>query len=419
MAKKRGTALGERLRQARADKGLSLRDIEREWGINSGYLSQLERGEVTSPTPNVLQKVARAYGQPVGVLMQWAGYIEEDPAGISPNARRALSYIGEDVTEAELKALKAVLDAMRSKGRAGFSPLHRTDWQLDPQEQDDIRKHALAVLRELDALKRPEPVDLDEVLAFAKLVEVGEIELTLEERKGLRARFGGLVDLVLTKLQGVVHLDAGEVFVAPDMHELRRRFVMGHEVGHKALPLHREVFAYLDDNARLTPDVSDYFERQANQFSIELLAKGDRLREEFDGSSPSIDQVRRLAAAYGVSLQATARRVAEESRQACAVAISHRAWGGNGSRMPPRVYCSESFEQRFRWRAGNKPTENIATAVRAVACGLTPAPFATADTGGHVVNIVAEGLDARYAVIVLFGPEAKPSPLKRMNVFAR
>lgn len=419
MARKGGTALGERLRQARADKGLSLRDIEREFGINSGYLSQLERGEVTSPTPNVLQKVARAYGQPVGVLMQWAGYIEEDPAGLSPNARRALSYLGEDMSDDELKALKAVLDAMRSKGRPGFSRVHRTDRQLDPQDQEDIRKHALALLRELDAVKRPGPVDFDEVLTLAKLVEVGEIELTLEERKSLRARFGGLVDRVVTKLQGVVHLDAGEVYVAADMHEFRRRFVMGHEVGHKVLPLHREVFAYLDDKARLTPDASDYFERQANQFSIELLAKGDRLREEFDGSAPSIERLSRLGDSYGISRQATARRLAEESRQACAVAIAHRAWGGEGSRMPPRVYCSQSFEQRFRWRAGNKPTDDIAAAVRAVACGLAPVPFAAADTAGRLVNMVPEGLDARYAVIVIFAAEGKPSALKRINVFAR
>jgi hypothetical protein len=37
-------------------------------------------------------------------------------------------------------------------------------------------------------------------------------------------------------------------------------------------PEHRELFAYLDDEQRLRPDVRDLYERQANQAAIELLA---------------------------------------------------------------------------------------------------------------------------------------------------
>src|SRR4051812_31176498 len=107
------SVLGPRLRALREEKGMSLRKVERESGINSGYLSQLERGEIAQPTPSVLHKVAKAYGEPLGTLMSWAGYIEDDPAGVSPNAKRALSYLGDDFTDDELRALKAVLEVIR------------------------------------------------------------------------------------------------------------------------------------------------------------------------------------------------------------------------------------------------------------------------------------------------------------------
>src|SRR4051794_9843691 len=113
MAKKPPAELGARLREARNDRKLSLRDIEKTSGINTGYLSQLERGEVAHPRPAILQRVADAYGEPFNVVMQWAGYVEADPGGVSPNAQRALSVLGEDFSDEELKAMKAVLDVLR------------------------------------------------------------------------------------------------------------------------------------------------------------------------------------------------------------------------------------------------------------------------------------------------------------------
>jgi transcriptional regulator with XRE-family HTH domain len=106
--------LGDRLRELRNQAGLSLRDVERMHGINSGYLSQLERNEIARPTPAVLQKVAAAYDEPVGVLMRWAGYVDDESSQLTTNQRRALKYLGEDPTDEEVAALKAVLDVLRS-----------------------------------------------------------------------------------------------------------------------------------------------------------------------------------------------------------------------------------------------------------------------------------------------------------------
>ena len=218
--------------------------------------------------------------------MVWAGYIEEDADGLAPNAKRALSMLGDDFTEDELRVMKAVLDTLRKK--VGFSAArHRTDRPLSVEDHQAIRGHAMALLREIDGLKRSGPVDLEAAYATAKLVQVGAIELSAEDRRRLRRRFGDLVDGALKRLAGVLHIDTGEVYVNADLHALKKRFVLGHEAGHAVLPDHQIVFAHLDDKRRLTPDFNDLLERQANQFSVELLAKGDRLRKEFDDSAPT------------------------------------------------------------------------------------------------------------------------------------
>jgi Zn-dependent peptidase ImmA (M78 family) len=126
--------------------------------------------------------------------------------------------------------------------------------------------------------------------------------------------FGALVDGVLGKLRGVIHLRAREIWVQPDLHELKRRFVIAHEIGHDLLPWQREL-AYLDDDARLRDDIRIRSEREANQTAIELLAQDDRLQREADDSPLSLSLLSSLSAKYQISLQATARRVVEETRR--------------------------------------------------------------------------------------------------------
>src|SRR5205823_5680287 len=119
-------------------------------------------------------------------------------------------------------------------------------------------------LRRADALGEL-PTPLEQVMRVADLVAGGDVTLDRDERRKLRAIFGSLVDRVLDRLQGAIHFRAREVWVRPDLYDLRKRFVVSHEIGHGTLPWHRDVFAYLDDAERLRPDVHVLFERQANQ----------------------------------------------------------------------------------------------------------------------------------------------------------
>ncbi len=333
--------LGEELRKVRAENGLGLREVAAKAGVTHGYLSQLERGEIAQPAPPILHKLATGYGRPFVLLMEWAGYLE--PTGLTANQQRALSYLG-DVTDEEVSAIDAVLKAIRGP-RAGYTLFRQLDGPLTEQEMRDIRRHAIALLEAAD-VRGTVPTPIDELMRTSKLVSAGEITLNLDERRRLRDVFGSLADGVLRKLWGIIHFPSREVWVNPDLPEQKVRFVRSHEVGHHLLPWHRDLFAYLDDSARLKAEYRDKYEREANQAAIELLAQGERLNREADDYSISLAVISGLAERYALSLQATARRVVEESRKEHALLISYRG-PQTGKLMPPHLYASRGFESRF------------------------------------------------------------------------
>src|SRR3954463_12437892 len=73
----KGQPLGDYLANARTAKQMSLREVEEaaDGVVSNAYLSQLEHGRISKPSPNILHCLARVYGVSYEVLMQKAGYI--------------------------------------------------------------------------------------------------------------------------------------------------------------------------------------------------------------------------------------------------------------------------------------------------------------------------------------------------------
>lgn len=69
--------LGQYLASIRQDRNLSLRKVEELSGkeVSNAYLSQLETGKVTQPSPHVLSALADIYKIDYTQLMQLAGYL--------------------------------------------------------------------------------------------------------------------------------------------------------------------------------------------------------------------------------------------------------------------------------------------------------------------------------------------------------
>jgi HTH-type transcriptional regulator, competence development regulator len=111
--------LGNKLRDVRELKKLSLAAVAKPAGMSPTALQKLERGDVESPSPHRLHRLAEVLGISYTDLMQLAGYIvpsenDPDPARASANVLlQALS--SDDLTEEELRDVAEYLAFKRQQ----------------------------------------------------------------------------------------------------------------------------------------------------------------------------------------------------------------------------------------------------------------------------------------------------------------
>src|ERR1700733_8478855 len=74
-------SLGAHLLKLRSAAGMSLRAVEEatKREVSNAYLSQLETGKITKPSPNILHTLAGVYGASYESLMEHAGYLVSEP----------------------------------------------------------------------------------------------------------------------------------------------------------------------------------------------------------------------------------------------------------------------------------------------------------------------------------------------------
>jgi len=108
--------LGALLADLRRAKGLSLRAVEEATGgvVSNPYLSQLEKGRIRKPSPNVLQALSGVYGVPYETLMERAGYLLSTENG-SGRRRRLAVFAIDDLTAEEEEELLKYLAFLRSR----------------------------------------------------------------------------------------------------------------------------------------------------------------------------------------------------------------------------------------------------------------------------------------------------------------
>lgn len=121
-------SLGEYLAHVRVVKKMTLREVEEacDREVSNAYLSQLENGRISKPSPNILHALAEVYGVPYERLMEKAGYISavstaspSRPSSAIPRHGRAATFADENLTEEEEEELLKYLAFLRSqvKGR--------------------------------------------------------------------------------------------------------------------------------------------------------------------------------------------------------------------------------------------------------------------------------------------------------------
>ncbi len=75
----RNVLFGEFLKGLRTAKGYTLRQVEEltDEEVSNAYLSQLENGKISKPSPQILHSLAIVYGVAYERLMQEAGYLQQ------------------------------------------------------------------------------------------------------------------------------------------------------------------------------------------------------------------------------------------------------------------------------------------------------------------------------------------------------
>jgi len=111
-------ALGSFIRKARTDVSMTLRDVEEatQKEVSNGYLSQLESGKITRPSPHILYALASALSVDYETLMQRAGYILPGRAR-TPTSKhgRAATFAINNLSSDEESELLKYLDFLRSR----------------------------------------------------------------------------------------------------------------------------------------------------------------------------------------------------------------------------------------------------------------------------------------------------------------
>jgi len=92
-------AIGVRLRELRTEQGLSLSEVARRASVSKAYLSQLERGESSQPSYEVVNRLAVALGvsaaRLAGHTASWERPEGPVPASLQAFAERSLLPEGD------------------------------------------------------------------------------------------------------------------------------------------------------------------------------------------------------------------------------------------------------------------------------------------------------------------------------------
>lgn len=111
--------LGLYLRELRRVASLTLRQVQEKTGgnVKNGYLSQIETGQITRPSPDVLWDLGQAYGVDYNDLLRRAGHrVAREDLDTTQHtiAGLPLSAVAE-LDEADQQALRDFVAYLRSR----------------------------------------------------------------------------------------------------------------------------------------------------------------------------------------------------------------------------------------------------------------------------------------------------------------
>ncbi len=159
---------------------------------------------------------------------------------------------------------------------------------------------------------------------------------------------------------------SGSILLAKGQRPERRRFSIGHELGHFLIPSHRPhperpFECSLSDFQLLDPKDQNRrrrIEAEANRFAAQLLMPPMRVRQAIGQSGSTLENLVALAKNFAVSKEAMARAWVDAHREPVAVVVAHKG-------RIVRSYRSEDFPWLAVRYGEQLPDDSIAEQHRA------------------------------------------------------
>jgi Zn-dependent peptidase ImmA (M78 family) len=217
-----------------------------------------------------------------------------------------------------------------------------------PQSATSVTIEVKRLLRAA-GVKDKIPTPKAEILACARLVETGELDLS-EYESSFSEKARDVFHRTFAKIRGFLDRRSEVCYVDPMLPDSRKLFTTYHEVSHRIFEWQRIVCTQ-DDDETLSFECKNLFESEANFGAAEILFQCERFEIEARDYQPDIPSALYLADKYGASRHATLRRFAERNRVPCILLVlvptSRENSDGGTSFYVVYSIPSESFIREF------------------------------------------------------------------------
>ncbi len=187
---------------------------------------------------------------------------------------------------------------------------------IDEIERDDINEHISRLLRDLGNPEPPLRLETVRELQKLDLAYYSKSNLDLLDEMAHKARLAGhqitstakgMRDVITEYgIKGLLMLKEGDkkIFIDDDVVQLKRRFVIAHEIIHDLLPWHRSLLIG-DNEATLNPTFHQAMEAEANYGGRRLIFMGGQFQKEALDSAFDWKTIEQLKKRYDNTLTTT------------------------------------------------------------------------------------------------------------------
>lgn len=290
---------------------------------------------------------------------------------------------------------------------------------LTRDERRPIEDRVRSLLKAAGVKEPPTPTE--NVIACAKMVESGEIDLddfreSLLER-GLK-RLIERVDIgqLWNRVRGFFRYDDRIFYVDPTQHRHKQIQTTYHEAYHAIDPIHKEMsdLIHLDTDETLAAWAKRKMEREANLGASLIRFQVDCLQKESRDLPISIESIYYLADRFDASVHGTLRYYVECGDNACLMLVFNVEPKSTAAGEPyytVRYYLpSLEYEKRFNttWPEYVYPDQKCFTVVNTAQPNIPSYDeFNLTDSAGNIVPCIAQGFHNHYDILVFIYPKPK------------